>query len=95
MEKSTSFEKTCKGIEVPTDDEVEALNAMKTLKFRVREIKKKISGISSDKKREDRSGLSRLERDLLMLKREWEQWEEKRKKAARERMILLGHEEGK
>ena len=39
MEKSTSFEKTCKGIEVPTDDEVEALNAMKTLKFRVREMK--------------------------------------------------------
>ena len=94
MEKSTSCEKACKGIEVPTDDEVEALNAMKTLKLRVREIKKKISEISLNKKRGDRSGLSRLERDLSLLKKEWDQWEEKRKKAARERMILLGHEEG-
>ena len=94
MKKSTPCETACKGIEVPTDDEVEALNAMKILKFRVRKIKNEISEISSDKKREDKSGLSRLERDLIMLKKEWDQWEEKRKKAARERMILLGHEEG-
>ncbi len=93
MRKSTSCEKICKGIEVPTDDEVEALNAMKILKLRVREIKHKISEISSDKKRGDRSGLSMLERDLSLLKKKWDRWEEKRKKATRERMILLGHEE--
>jgi hypothetical protein len=93
MDKPTSFKKTCQRIEVPTDDEVEALNAMKNLKQRVREIKKKISEISSNRKKEDRSGLSRLERDLLQLKTEWDQWEEKRNKAARDRMILLGHEE--
>lgn len=93
MRKSTSCEKICKGIEVPTDDEVEALNAMKILKLRVREIKHKISEISSDKKRGDRSGLWKLERDLSLLKKKWDRWEGKRKKATRERMILLGHEE--
>ena len=82
MKKSTPCEIACKGIEVPTDDEVEALNAMKILKFRVREIKNEISEISSDKRKEERSGLSRLERDLIMLKKEWDQWDEKRKKAA-------------
>jgi len=93
MEKFALFENGCKGIEVPTDDEVEALKAMKTIKIQVREIKQKISETSSDKKGGDVSTLSRLERDLEKLKKKWIQWEEKRKKAARERMIRLGHEE--
>ena len=34
-----------------------------------------------------------LEGELASLKAEWINWEEKRQKAAKERMILLGHEE--
>jgi len=93
MEKTTPCEKICKGIDVPTDDEVEALSAMKTLKLRVREVKKKMSDISSTKREGATQSLLALEQDLVRLKKEWDRWEDKRSKAARERMVLLGHEE--
>ncbi len=93
MEKSTPCEKICKGIDVPTDGEVEALGAMKTLKLRVREVKKKMSEFSSTNKKGATQSLLALEHDLVRLKKDWDRWEEKRSKAARERMILLGHEE--
>jgi hypothetical protein len=93
MEKSTPFKKICKGIDVPSDEEVEALNAMKALKLRVREVKKKISDISSAKEERATQSLLALEQDLVRLKKEWDRWEEKRSKAARERMVLLGHEQ--
>jgi len=93
MEKSIPCEKICKGIDVPTDDEVEALIAMKALKLRVREIKKKISDISLTDKKGKNESLLALEKDLVRLKEEWDLWDKKRSKAARERMVLLGHEE--
>ena len=92
MEKSTPCEIICKGIDVPSDEEAEALKAMKALKFRVREVKKKISGFSLAKKEGAAQPLLALEQDLVRLKKEWDRWEEKRSKAARERMVLLGHE---
>ena len=95
MEKPTSCKKFCKGIALPTDDEVEALSAMKALKLRVRVIKEEISEISRGDKEGGARSLSALEEELLVLKEEWNRWEEKRRNAARERMILLGHEEGK
>ena len=94
METPTSFKKDCKGLDLPTDDEVEALDAMRALKFRVRGIKKKISKISQGREEGETDSLSVLEAELATLKEEWNRWEEKRKNAARERMILLGHEEG-
>jgi hypothetical protein len=93
MEKLTPSEKICKGIDVPTDNEVEALSAMKALKIRVREIKKKISGISLTNKKGKNESLLALEKDLMRIKEEWDRWDKKRSKAARERMVLLGHEE--
>ena len=93
MEKSTLYEEKCKGIDVPTDDEVEALSAMKSLKLRVREVKKKMSDISSIEKEGASQSLLALEQDLVRLKKDWDRWEQKRSMAARKRMIQLGHEE--
>ena len=93
MEKLTPSEKICKGIDVPTDNEVEALSAMKALKLRVREIKKKISDISLTSKQGKNESLLILEKDLMRLKKEWDRWDKKRRRAARRRMVLLGHEE--
>ena len=93
MEKSTSYQKFCKGVKVPSDEEVEALTAMKVLKLKVREIKKRISNLSTTNKERPSSSISALEDELKQLKREWDHWEEKRRRAAKERMILLGHEE--
>ena len=82
----------CHKVEVPSKDEVVALDAMRTIKERVRAIKRDMSDLSDiekygAKKRE-------LEDEMIRLRAEWKEWEEKREKAERERMILLGHEEG-
>jgi hypothetical protein len=92
VKKLTQYKTKCKGIDVPSDDEVEALSAMKALKLRVREIKKKMSNISSTGKEGETQTLLAFEQDLVRLKKEWDRWEEKRRKAARRRMVLLGHE---
>ena len=93
MNKSTLFEKKCKGVDIPTDDEVEALSAMKALKLRVRDVKKKISDISAFEKEGGAQSLLVLEQEFVRLKTEWDRWVDKRSRAARERMIMLGHEE--
>ena len=78
----------CKPMDIPTDDEVKALNALKSIKEKVRDLKKKLAEMpdGSDEK-------NAIENRLEQLKHEWEEWEEKRKEATRIRMILLGHEE--
>ena len=82
---------SCPGkIKVPTEKEVEALTAMKEIKERVRELKKRL--VSMDAK--DTEEKETMEYELVFLKKEWNRWELKRKDAARERMIILGHEEG-
>lgn len=81
----------CHKVEVPSDDEVVALDAMRTIKDRVREIKRDISDLSDIEK--DGSMKRELENEMIRLKAEWKEWEKKREKAARVRMILLGHEE--
>ena len=82
---------SCHKIEVPSDDEVKALKAMKNIKQRVREIKKVL-----DEKQNNNllQGVeSELNRELAYLKKEWQEWEEKRAEAARMRMVILGHEQ--
>ncbi len=80
----------CAGtIEVPTKREQQALSELKVIKTRVRELKPargENGEVSPDQRRA-------IERELHHLKQEWNRWEEERKEAARERMILLGHEE--
>ena len=84
---------SCQPVEVPTRDELVALNALRAIKDRVREIKKELSDISYSEKKEDKDKKMGLETDMKRLKSEWKEWEEKKEHAARERMILLGHEE--
>ena len=91
--KNRCDSKSCNPIQVPTEDEVMALNAMRTIKDRSKGIKKRLSEISSLDGDENAEKNTELEREMEQLKAEWREWEEKRKDAARERMILLGHEE--
>jgi FtsZ-binding cell division protein ZapB len=81
----------CEGaVEIPTRREQKALNKLKAIKTRVRELKRARGerGAALADQRQDA-----IERELNHLKEEWNRWEDERKEAARERMILLGHEE--
>ena len=84
---------SCKKIDVPTDEEVCALNELRCIKERVRELKKKISDLSAGLVAGTGDDLLLLEKQMEDLKQEWLSWEEKRQQAARERMIILGHEQ--
>jgi hypothetical protein len=84
---------SCKKIDVPTDEEVCALDELRSIKERVRELKKKISDLSAGLVAGTRDDLMILERQMEDLKEEWLSWEEKRQQAAKERMIILGHEQ--
>jgi hypothetical protein len=77
-------------VEVPTRREQDALINLKAIKTRVRELKRARAESGDDVTDQRRDA---IERELQHLKREWDHWEEERKEAARERMILLGHEE--
>ena len=84
---------TCSGkIEVPTKEEREALGAMKAIKERVRAVKKRLRFLNASERNESAEEGMELEKELVKLKIEWDMWEEKRRKAAKERMIILGHE---
>ena len=84
---------TCSGkMEVPTPREREALAAMKSIKERVREIKKRLDELNALKNDAHAEEIVSLEREMARLKQEWDSWETKRDAAAKERMILLGHE---
>lgn len=82
----------CPGrIEVPTEKEQAVLAAMKAVKDRVRQLKHKLKAIQSDDS--GSAELAAAEQELARLRVEWDRLDEQRKKAARERMIQLGHEE--
>ena len=79
-------------IEVPTEKEREALLTMKSIKERVRKLKEDLAQVKPSCEDDDRKKIEGIEKELARLKEEWNRWEEKRKQAAMERMILLGHE---
>ena len=84
---------TCTGkMEIPTPREREALAAMKSTKERVREIKKRLNELKALKEDAHAEEVVSLETEMARLKQEWDSWETKRDAAAKERMILLGHE---
>jgi len=88
-------DRICPGkMEVPTPKEQEALAAMKSIKERVRGLKKRLVSLKNSDRGQNTGEMSSLEKELDRLKAEWDQWEEKRTAAAKERMIILGHEEG-
>ena len=87
--------RTCAGkIEVPTEKETEALGAMKSIKEEVRALKKRLASLNASDSDEGADEILTKENELARLKVDWNRWEEKRKAAAKERMIILGHEEG-
>ena len=93
IEVPTECDKSCKDVEVPSKDEVKALNSMRSIKDRVRALKKRKSTLFSSRKDENQEELLEIENEMVRLKAAWIEWEAKRKEAARERMILLGHGE--
>ncbi len=84
---------TCTGkMEIPTPRERTALAAMKSTKESVREIKKRLDELRALKNDTHAVKIASLEGDMARLKQKWTLLEEERDAAARERMILLGHE---
>jgi hypothetical protein len=92
LEIKTACAHSCKKLDVPTDEEVCALNELRCIKDKVRELKRKISDLSAGLVAGTRDDLMILENEMADLKDQWLSWEEKRQQAARERMIILGHE---
>ena len=89
----SACQQSCKKIDVPTEEEVAALNQLRSIKDRLRQLRKQISDVSAGlvagATRED---LVLLESQVAELKEEWLVWEDKRQQAARDRMMILGHE---
>jgi hypothetical protein len=92
LEVKSACVQSCRKIDVPTEEEVCALNELRCIKERVRELKKKISALSAGPVAGTRDDLMILQKEMAHLKEEWLSWEEKKQQAARERMIILGHE---
>lgn len=90
FENIDSCKPHCNGIDVPTEKEIAILMDMKKVKERVRKIKGRLSQISSSKENEE---AGRLKREMKALKNKWSGLDERRKAAAHERMVILGHEE--
>jgi len=83
---------SCKKIDVPTEDEVCALNELRCIKERVRELKKKISDLSAGLVAGTRDDLMIMEKEMADLKKPGCPGR-KKAAAARQRMIILGHEQ--
>jgi hypothetical protein len=94
IQEKDSCSKMCGKAQVPSEEEIRALDAMRLIKNRVREIRGKLSEISSSVTGDKKTGEKEsLEDEMKNLKSKWENLERERKKASHERMVLLGHEE--
>lgn len=86
-------DQACGGeIEVPSPAEQEALGILRGLKEEVRDIKGRLALLETRDGSAQASEAALLRDKLGALRARWDEWEEKRKAAARERMIRLGHE---
>ena len=81
----------CQQVEVPSEEEVAALNEMRSIRNYARDLKKRLSEISPSANQADAGEVNRLEAELKQLKEEWQRWKQKKEDAAKKRMILLGH----
>ena len=79
---------------VPSDREVDALDAMRAIKERARVLKDRLQALTNEPGGKGTAEIAGVESELKEMRTEWDSWEKKRLVAARERMILLGHEEG-
>jgi len=86
-------ERTCPGqLEIPTPREQKALAAMRAIKEAVKPLKERLASLQGSGQGEVDEALT-VKAELARLKKDWDQWEAERKAAAKERMIILGHEE--
>lgn len=78
---------------VPTPREERVLRAMYSVKMRVREIKRERAALEERDPETHAEKLRVLEDELKKRKAEWNRLEKERKEAAKERMVLLGHDQ--
>ncbi len=87
-------ERTCPGqLEVPTPREQKALAAMRAIKEQVKPLRERLNAIKDGGGDTEGSEALGIRTELERLKTDWDSWEAERKAAAKERMIILGHEE--
>ena len=82
----------CQGVQVPTEEELTALDAMRVIKREVKVLKERIRRLSTSEDESSREERAEMESRVDRFRREWQEWEEKRRDAAARRMVLLGHE---
>jgi len=92
-QKSAPSDRHCVKIEVPLEEEVIALNAMRAIKEEGKRMKERVAFLRNQGDHKDTEELLSAEREIERLRREWLNWEDKRKRAAKMRMVLLGHED--
>ena len=84
---------TCLGkIEIPTKREQAALRKLKRIKEHVRELKRTIQILQENNAENHFEPITDAKNELTRMKIEWETWVIERDHAAKERMLLLGHE---
>jgi hypothetical protein len=89
-----SASSTCTGkIRVPTEAETAILAEMKSIKEQGRELKRRLNELAVSGSHADSNEVPVLKEALVRFKEEWERLDRKRRAAARERMVQLGHEE--
>jgi hypothetical protein len=90
--KSCECSNMCGEIQVPTEDELNALNAMRSLRQKARLLKLQLDRLERNEAGKEELEKDRVRLELDRLRREWLEWECRRQRASNERMILLGHE---
>jgi hypothetical protein len=91
LQESCECQAGCRPLLIPTDEEVKALDALRSIKVRVREIKQKLKGLGAHEPGITDDKRDQFEQRLERLRAEWRVWEKRREEAARMRMVLLGH----
>lgn len=83
---------TCAGqLEIPTPREQKALAAMRAVKEQVKPLKERLAALEKAGQGSGGEAMT-VREELARLKKDWDAWETERKAAAKERMIILGHE---
>jgi len=84
--------RTCPGqLEIPTPREQKALAAMRAIKEQVKPLKERMTSLEAAGQGSFGEA-GEIKNELARLKEDWDRWEAERKAAAKERMIILGHE---
>lgn len=93
LEAKGKCENHCRRIQVPTEEELVALNAMRAIRREAKLLKEQLQSLPETNGPDSLTERIELQKKLDRYKLEWNGWEEKRKAAAKRRMVLLGHEE--